>query len=64
MQTQEYLVTERSTNIINEFRNYVWATDKTGAKLNKPIDAYNHAIDAVRYHEMETIGINKEVFIF
>jgi phage terminase large subunit len=23
--------------------------DKTGTKLNKPIDAYNHAIDAIRY---------------
>ena len=64
MQTQNYLVTERSTNIINEFRNYVWATDKTGTKLNKPVDAYNHAIDAIRYHEMETIGLKNEVFFF
>ena len=24
-------------------------TDKTGVKMNKPIDAYNHAIDAMRY---------------
>ena len=42
-------VTSRSKNLINELNNYVWMTDKTGTKLNKPIDAYNHAIDAMRY---------------
>ena len=42
-------VTKRSKNLINELRNYIWMTDKTGMKLNKPIDAYNHAIDAMRY---------------
>ena len=57
MQAQEYLITKHSTNLINELRKYSWDKDKkTGAKLNKPIDAYNHAIDAVRYHEMETVG--------
>jgi phage terminase large subunit len=42
-------VTSRSKNLINELRNYIWTTDKQGNKLNKPIDAYNHAIDAMRY---------------
>jgi len=42
-------ITSRSKNLINELNNYVWMTDKTGTKLNKPIDAYNHAIDAMRY---------------
>jgi phage terminase large subunit len=42
-------VTNRSKNLINELRNYVWMVDKQGNKLNKPIDAYNHAIDAMRY---------------
>jgi phage terminase large subunit len=42
-------VTSRSKNLINELRNYIWTVDKTGVKLNKPIDAYNHAIDAMRY---------------
>ena len=27
---------------------------------NKPIEKYNHAIDAVRYHEMETVGLKKD----
>jgi phage terminase large subunit len=42
-------VTSRSKNLINELRNYTWMIDKQGNKLNKPIDAYNHAIDAMRY---------------
>ena len=59
MQRENYLVTSNSTNLIKELRSYCWDTDKTGKRLNKPIDNYNHAIDAVRYHEMETLGINK-----
>ena len=64
MQSQEYLVTSNSTNLINELRSYCWATDKTGIKLNKPIDNFNHAIDALRYHEMETLGLknNREKY--
>jgi phage terminase large subunit len=42
-------ITSRSKNLINELRNYIWMVDKQGNKLNKPIDAYNHAIDAMRY---------------
>ena len=59
MQREEYLVTSQSTNLIKELRSYCWDTDKTGKRLNKPIDNFNHAIDAVRYHEMETLGMNK-----
>ena len=60
MQGQEYLITKQSTNLINELRKYAWDKDKkTGATLNKPIDMYNHAIDSLRYHEMETIGLGK-----
>jgi phage terminase large subunit len=59
MQSQEYLVTSNSVNVIKELRGYVWDSDKSGARLNKPIDSNNHAIDGIRYHEMETLGINK-----
>lgn len=64
MQTQEYLVTKHSTNLIKELRNYSWDKDKNGKVLNKPMDAFNHAIDAVRYHEMESIGLKENVFVF
>ena len=42
-------ITKQSKNLINELRNYIWMSDKQGNVLNKPIDAYNHAIDAMRY---------------
>lgn len=63
MQNQEYLVTSSSINLIKEFRYYCWDTDKMGTTLNRPIDNYNHAIDAIRYHEMESIGLKKTFFV-
>lgn len=49
MQRKKLKVTSRSTNLIKELRNYQWETTKTGERINKPIDVYNHAIDGVRY---------------
>lgn len=64
MHDQEYLVTKRSVNLINELRKYAWRKDrKTNEKINKPIDDYNHAIDALRYHEVMDLGQPK-VFFF
>lgn len=42
-------VTDRSLNIINEYRNYRWQTDNNGEPVNIPIDKFNHSIDAQRY---------------
>jgi len=42
-------ITNRSINIINEFRNYKWREDVDGNPINVPIDKNNHSIDAVRY---------------
>jgi phage terminase large subunit len=50
MQELELRITARSLNLINEFRKYTWATDRDGNAINKPIDAYNHGIDAIRYY--------------
>jgi phage terminase large subunit len=61
MQEHNYLVTKQSTNLINELRKYAWDKDKkTGFKLNKPIDDYNHGIDSLRYHELMTLGALKK----
>jgi phage terminase large subunit len=49
LQQYKILVTSSSTNLIKELRNYTWDSDKSGANINKPIDAYNHLIDACRY---------------
>jgi phage terminase large subunit len=59
MQQHEYLVTSNSVNLIKELRAYCWDVDKAGTRLNKPIDTNNHGIDALRYHEMETLGLKR-----
>jgi phage terminase large subunit len=43
MQEMKIRITRRSINAAKELKNYVWATDKNGNRLNEPID------DAVRY---------------
>lgn len=49
MQEYSIYITERSLNVIKEFKNYVYAKDKEGKLTNNPVDAFNHAVDAVRY---------------
>ena len=45
----EIYITPRSTNLIHELQNYIWLKDREGNTLNKPLDAFNHCIDAMRY---------------
>jgi phage terminase large subunit len=49
LQQYDLLITSGSTNLIKELRNYTWDTDREGKNLNKPIDGYNHCLDALRY---------------
>lgn len=49
LQDQRISYTKRSLNLQKEYRNYLWATDKEGKALNKPIDIFNHCMDATRY---------------
>lgn len=42
-------VTKSSINLIKEYRNYLWMTDKDGKMLNEPTPGNDHALDAVRY---------------
>lgn len=48
-------ITSDSHNLLKEFKKYKWKEDKNGNALNKPIDQFNHACDALRYvavHEL------------
>jgi phage terminase large subunit len=49
VQDQRISATKRSLNILKEYRNYLWDTDKDGKTINKPIDIFNNAMDAARY---------------
>ena len=42
-------ITNRSKNLIKELQSYSWMKDREGNTINKPIDAFNHCIDACRY---------------
>ena len=57
VQSQRIFVTKRSVNIIKEYRNYLWETDKNGKVLNEPEHAYSHSMDSIRY-AMETLNID------
>jgi len=39
----------KSKNLTEEFSSYTWDKDKDGNSTNKPIDNFNHGIDAFRY---------------
>lgn len=50
LQDFRIIVHPRCVNFITEISNYTWDTDtKTGRRLNKPIDDFNHLMDAMRY---------------
>jgi phage terminase large subunit len=57
IQDQLISVTKASVNLIKEYRNYLWMTDKNGRFIqpNEPEKGNDHALDAARY-AMETLG--------
>jgi len=49
IQQQRISVTTNSTNLLKEYRNYLWMTDKEGKIINEPQEFLNHCMDATRY---------------
>lgn len=50
LQNYEIILHPSCEEIKTEFENYSWQKDRTtGLYINKPIDAFNHYIDALRY---------------
>ncbi|MDY3118194.1 MAG: PBSX family phage terminase large subunit [Peptoniphilus sp.] len=43
------IVHPQCVHFMTEVLNYRWDEDKQGVKLNRPIDDFNHLIDAMRY---------------
>ena len=59
LQQYELIVHASCTGIATELENYSWQKDKkTNEYINKPIDAFNHFIDALRY-SLQCINIKK-----
>ena len=49
IQDFEIIIHPKCVNFITEISNYTWDEDKFGNKINKPIDDFNHLMDAMRY---------------
>ena len=49
IQDFEIIIHPRCVNFITEISNYTWDKDKFDNKLNRPIDDFNHLMDAMRY---------------
>lgn len=49
IQQFKIFVHPKCSNTIVELSNYVWDKDKEGKEINKPIDDFNHLLDALRY---------------
>lgn len=49
IQDFKIIIHPRCVNFITEISNYTWDEDKFGTKINKPIDDFNHLMDAMRY---------------
>lgn len=56
LQNYQIIIHPSCTGIITEFENYTYQKDKnTGLYINKPIDDFNHYIDALRY-SLQCVG--------
>lgn len=62
LQDLQIIVHPRCVNFITEISNYTWATDKFGQALNKPVDDFNHLMDAMRYALEDHIIGNKWLY--
>jgi len=49
IQNFEIIIHPRCTNFLTEISNYTWDKDKFGNQINRPIDDFNHCLDALRY---------------
>jgi len=49
VQQQKMSVTKNSVNVIKEYRNYMWKTDKNGVLIKVPEGGFDHAMDPIRY---------------
>lgn len=56
IQDYKIIIHPRCVNFITEISNYTWDKDKFDNPINKPIDDFNHLMDAMRYAMEEFDG--------
>ena len=62
LQDYKIYILPKCQNFITEISNYTWDKDLNGKMLNRPVDSFNHLMDAMRY-AVEEIS-NGEIFSF
>ena len=60
IQDLKIIIHPRCNNFITEISNYQWDKDKFGKALNRPVDDFNHLLDAMRY-ALEEYIINSKL---
>ena len=62
IQDLEIIIHPRCVNFLTEISNYTWDKDKFDRALNKPIDDFNHLMDAMRYALEKYIKKNRWLY--
>lgn len=62
VQSQRISVTKRSVNVLKEYRNYLWLTDREDKIINEPEPGFDHSMDAIRYAISNLRGKNIDTF--
>ena len=62
IQDLQIIIHPRCVNFLTEISNYTWDKDKFGKTQNKPIDDFNHLMDAMRYGLEQYIIGNKWIY--
>lgn len=60
IQDLKIVIHPRCNNFLTEISNYQWDKDKFGKALNRPVDDFNHLLDAMRY-ALEEYIINSKL---
>lgn len=60
VQDHEIVIHPRCVNFLTEISNYSFDKDKFGKAINKPVDDFNHLMDAMRY-ALEPQIINRKI---
>lgn len=62
VQGQRISVTSKSVNILKEYRNYMWLTDKNSQLVQEP-SGDDHSLDAIRYSIASIRGLPQKVAV-
>lgn len=63
LQQYELIVDPSCIHVITELENYSWQKDKSGEYIQRPIDDFNHCLDALRY-SLQCVSAQRRITSF